>query len=151
MKHRRSRTGDRGFTLLELLVVLTVAGLLVTIAGPRLNDSVARARLQASGGRLAAILRRVRADAIRTAEPADVSIAADHQHYRAQGRDFALASGQNLILADSGEADADGVAHLRFFPDGSSSGGNLTITGGNRRTSVAVDWLSGRVTIGESR
>jgi len=36
---------------------------------------------------------------------------------------------------------------IRFDPDGSSSGGRVSISGGNQIWIVGVDWLSGRVSV----
>ena len=38
---------------------------------------------------------------------------------------------------------------IRFYPDGSSTGGRITVASGERKFLVDVDWLTGRVTIGD--
>ena len=38
---------------------------------------------------------------------------------------------------------------IRFYPDGSSTGGRVTLASGERKFLVDVDWLTGRVTIKE--
>ena len=39
---------------------------------------------------------------------------------------------------------------IRFFPDGSSTGGRVTLSGDSVRFLVDVDWLTGKVSIIES-
>ena len=41
----------------------------------------------------------------------------------------------------------DNVGAIRFFPDGGSDGGRITLTAGTRKYDVDVDWLTGRVAI----
>ena len=36
---------------------------------------------------------------------------------------------------------------IRFYPDGSSTGGRITVSSGERKFLVDVDWLTGRVSI----
>jgi general secretion pathway protein H len=36
---------------------------------------------------------------------------------------------------------------IRFFPDGSSTGGRVTVASGERKYLVDVDWLTGKVAI----
>jgi general secretion pathway protein H len=36
---------------------------------------------------------------------------------------------------------------IRFYPDGSSTGGRITVTFGRTQYLVDVDWLTGRVSI----
>ncbi len=41
----------------------------------------------------------------------------------------------------------DKVGSIRFFPDGGSNGGRITVASGERKFEVDVDWLTGRVAI----
>jgi len=36
---------------------------------------------------------------------------------------------------------------IRFYPDGGSNGGRITLGSGDRKYEVDVDWLTGRVAI----
>ncbi|HET8765042.1 MAG TPA: type II secretion system protein GspH, partial [Rhodanobacter sp.] len=40
-----------------------------------------------------------------------------------------------------------GLARIGYFPDGSSSGGNVTLSEDRRSARVDVDWLTGAVTV----
>ena len=44
---------------------------------------------------------------------------------------------------------APGERTLRFFPDGSSSGELITLSGGNRAYYLQLNWLTGSITITE--
>ncbi len=41
----------------------------------------------------------------------------------------------------------DNVGAIRFFADGGSNGGRITLAAGERKFNVDVDWLTGRVAI----
>jgi general secretion pathway protein H len=41
----------------------------------------------------------------------------------------------------------EAAGSIRFFPDGSSTGGRVMIAAGNEKLSVDVNWLTGRVSI----
>jgi len=42
---------------------------------------------------------------------------------------------------------AEKVGAIRFYPDGGSDGGRVTLAAGERKYEVDVDWLTGRVSI----
>ena len=41
----------------------------------------------------------------------------------------------------------DKIGSIRFYPDGGSNGGRITVASGERKFEVDVDWLTGRVAI----
>jgi len=41
-----------------------------------------------------------------------------------------------------------GQARIRFFPDGSSTGGNIELSRKHREVRIDVDWLTGTVAMG---
>ncbi len=40
-----------------------------------------------------------------------------------------------------------GTGRIRFFPDGTSTGGRVSLAEGERSYHVVVDWLTGRVDV----
>jgi hypothetical protein len=42
------------------------------------------------------------------------------------------------------------IGQIRFFPDGSSTGGRIGLSRNDRRAAVAVDWLTGLVSVDDA-
>ena len=148
MTPRQSRTGERGFTLLELLVTMTIAGLLVSVVAPRLLDTAAHARLRTAAERIAIILREARATSRRTAQPNSVIVDPAGKGYISAGQEFLLPSGEAVSFKPYLARRDAAMNALTFMPDGSSSGGTVIFTHGTDSVHVDVDWLSGRISIG---
>ena len=77
----------------------------------------------------------------------------DHGLFRAAGseRAHAVAPGIRLsLLTVAQERIERGIGSIRFFPDGSSTGGRVSLVQGDRRSDVRVDWLSGRISVDEA-
>ena len=45
------------------------------------------------------------------------------------------------------EQVSEAIGQIRFFPDGSSTGGRIGLSRDERRAIVAVDWLTGLVSV----
>ena len=55
------------------------------------------------------------------------------------------------LLTIAGESRGAGVGDIRFNPDGSSTGGRISLADGQQRIAVGVDWLTGRVSVADVR
>lgn len=138
-----------GFTLLELLVVLTIAGLLLAIVAPGLSDAVTSARLRVTARQIEAALRETRAAALRQAQPARLTVDAAGHGFATGSRNFVLPKGQSLSYAPfaGNLPNRPAAPAVEFLSDGSSTGGALIISNGRNQTRVAVDWLTGRISV----
>ena len=148
-------SGDRGggFTLIELLVALAVLGLaLALIAGYKPPWSRGL-RLQTTATELAAGLRLARSEAILNNRPVLFDLDLIGHRYRVGGgMPRPLPANPSLeLLTISGQALNGREGDIRFNPDGSSTGGRISLADGQRRIGVGVDWLTGRVSIADER
>ena len=134
-----------GFTLVEMLVVLAVlAGLLglVLTRGPARSAAL---DMREAAGAVAGALRLARGQAI--AGNRSVAVAFKPAGARFQvgaGPVRGLPAGIALAVVSAQEQRAA----IRFFPDGSSSGGRVELAGRGRGAQIGVDWLTGRVSVG---
>ncbi len=55
----------------------------------------------------------------------------------------------DLVTAETELADAES-GRIRFFPDGTSTGGTVTLRRGDRAFEVSVDWFDGLVELREA-
>ena len=150
-----SPTGDRstagGFTLLELLVVLTILGLALVLAMPTLGRYVPGLELRTEARDVANVLWEARARAIGRNEEVAVVVDGGRGSLAVEGKTVLQLSRPIGISAPAGDvsAPAPDRTEIRFFPDGTSTGGRLTLALGERMKYVAVDWLTGAVSLTE--
>ncbi len=135
-----------GFTLLELLVVLTLASLLLAVAMPRFAALLPGAELKSYSRQTAALLRLARSQAIATGDEVRVEFDPDARHSRMTGRQKASPWPEQIAVSFDGIIDNDDTGPV-FYPDGSASGGTLHIAGNGRHYRIDVNWLTGRVSL----
>lgn len=139
-----------GYTLIELLVVLAIlalVGVLVMGIPTRRDPGIA---LDIAAGEIKDGLRLTRdramlanRDAAFTLDLQGRSYVIDDQRPVQLPKVAALAlytARSELLAATRGS--------IRFFPDGSSTGGRIRLGDDHRRLDVQVEWLTGRVTMG---
>ena len=146
---RTGAHGDDGFTLVELLVVIAILGVMLALIGisarPVSPATHARSAAQEISGALRAahsaalMSNRSVAFTLDLAPPAYQWGIGPHHLLPADIKLALMASQDQVVSANRG--------HIRFDPDGASSGGRVSITGGGQVWMVGVDWLSGRVSV----
>ena len=136
---------ERGFTLVELLVVLGILALVLALVPPLLSSGRTAAELSATARAIAAALRETRGLAIGRGRTEAFLVDTGTGTFGGATLHRAPAGiGLSLFTTSDDAVDAT-RGFIRFFPDGSSTGGGVRLVQGDRRSDVLVDWLSGRV------
>lgn len=145
------RGNQRGFTLVELIVVVILISLMTVLIPRYIFTGVSGADLKASSRDIAAGLRMARAEAVNTRRDSTLTLDMEKRTFTINGtqtRKLPELLDMKLVTAQS-EVVNQSQASIRFFPDGSSTGGRVTVASGERKYEVDVDWLTGRVTIAQ--
>ncbi|WP_435103498.1 GspH/FimT family pseudopilin [Arhodomonas sp. AD133] len=140
----------RGFTLLELMVVIAILAVAAVLVGPRFAGAIESVRLQAATRDVASALRAARTEALRERRDAAVLIDVDRGLYQlsSASESRALPEGTKVgLVAGGADISSDSQGRIVFFPDGSSSGGRISLANNGRQFRVDVNWLTGRVRI----
>jgi general secretion pathway protein H len=142
---------SRGFTLLEMLVVLMLMAVVAGLVIPMFRGGgVSTAELRAAAREIAAGLRTARSEAVTQRRETFLVVDLEGRRFKVDqssvehklpnGVELKLFTAQNDLINEKQGA-------IRFFPDGGSNGGRITVGSGERRYEVDVDWLTGRVAI----
>lgn len=141
---------SRGFTLLEMMVVLLLAGVMLGLAVPALNAGSAGLEMKAAARQVGAGLRKARAVAVGERREAVLTLDLAAHTFAVTGdpKTYALPQDVELKLFTAvTETQGDARGAIRFFADGSSTGGRITLGTGEAKQEVDVDWLTGRVKV----
>ncbi len=158
-----TRLAQRGFTLLEVLLVLTILAMAALLVVPNLggiesrsfDGQVREAHALLNHARRTAVVRGLPAQAVfhisdEVAAPGNNRRGADALQAApapaAQAGSW-QARGISLAFRDSNNQrrDVSTQVAVMFFPEGGSTGGELIMRQGNRVAVVSVDPFSGRV------
>ena len=146
---------EDGFTLLELMVVLVIAGLLFSLSGPSVKAMYDTMQYRDAVREIVSAAKNGRRDAFAEGRPVDLLIDTDRNRY-------ALSTGSgtpdrqafkplpeslDITVVYAAEVSPEpGLAAVRFYPAGGSSGAEISIlrpTGAG--VFLTIDWLLGDV------
>ena len=142
--------GEKGFTLIELVVVLAIAALLLAIVLPFGFNRRGHDELASGAREIAGALRLARSRAILTNRPASFLVDVENGFYRPPGAGAAHAvpTGSHISLSTAQQEQLNAATGaIRFFPDGSSTGGGVGLSLRAEPYDIQVDRLTGGVSI----
>ena len=139
---------EKGFTLLEMLIVIMIIALMTTIAGVNFRGKQG-GDLESVGRTLIADLRYVRSKALTGSTDTAIIVDVSEGNYFTQDSTIYRSLPQEMSVAI--QVDELNIAGTRgsivFYPDGSSSGGKIKLTKDGRELEVVTTWLNGYVTM----
>jgi general secretion pathway protein H len=139
---------SQGFTLIELVAVVTLIGIALGVISMSFSKTMSSAQIRAASTDLVAALRYTRGQAIVKGKQAALDIDMQNNTYQAPGRPLMKLPKDmhmTLLTADSEQTGASS-GRIRFFADGASTGGHVSIYAGQREWRINVSWLTGQVT-----
>ncbi len=137
-----NRPGQRGFTLIEMLLTMALLGVMVVMAGLAMGPMLEKVRFKRQVEQYAAIMRQARLLAITGGKPTSLALGGE-------GADcvFQL-TGSVEEKRECGLEDHDVLVMdpgvVTFFPEGSATPGLLTFTRSERKALIRLDLLTGR-------
>lgn len=145
-----NRHHSNGFSLLELLTVLAIVTLIISLTLPNLNNTYKRYLLKSLSRDVAGALQQTRLKAISSGEKQSWLVSLDSKEYW-HGNESHKHSLPNSTMVEvttaSGEVVSSKVVAISFFPDGTSTGGQVKLVRDGMVFYVQVDWLLGTVKI----
>lgn len=144
------RTNQDGFTLLELLAVMVIIVLATSAVTLSLRPGSGPSGLKASAQQAAAYFRTARAGAINKRVENVVIIDTRRRQIRSKNavKPLEISSSINLVItAADNERRAGDIVGIRFFPNGSSTGGTLLLKRDQLGYEIRVNWLTGHVSV----
>jgi general secretion pathway protein H len=147
-----SRAGNDspGFSLLELILVLLLLGLSSLIVLPTIDRELRGREVRRSALALAAVARDLRNRALYEGIPQRLILrVSDNSYFVSRDREIRLPSDVRFSEVAGGQTLDQSVRQFIFFPNGSSLGGEIRLSGGRDATSywVRLEALSGKVDI----
>lgn len=150
-----NRCTASGFTLLELVVALVIAGLLFALGGPSVRSLYDTMQFREAVRELVSAAKNGRRDAFVSGKPIDLLINTDHNRFVLTANPIGIADDQFVALPAALDitvtyaaevSPRPGLAAIRFYPAGGSSGGEiLVVRPSGAGVHLTIDWLLGDV------
>jgi general secretion pathway protein H len=141
---------ERGFTLLELLVVLAIIGIVLALVPGFMLRGQPGLGVDFTARGIADALRQARSHAMMQNRDQLFALDVEQHLFRIGGQRAPVQMDKNIQVTFQtarSETIGETVGQIRFFPDGSATGGRIGLTLDGQQVEVVVDWLTGLVSV----
>jgi general secretion pathway protein H len=139
---------NKGFTLLELIIVLFIVVLGVSVVGINLSSGDNSTEIKAAARDIVSALRYARGQALMSHQETTLALNLAENTYTVSGRDKVYNIPKTIdttVVTAQSELTGNGLGNIRFFADGSSTGGRITLERGNTAWQIDINWLTGQI------
>jgi len=141
---------DAGLTLLEVMVALMLVTAALLLALQWFSPGAGRSNVRLIGREVAVGLRSARTKALASNQPATFILDAVTHSWRIDehGASRSIPEGVKVRMRAADQLNVrPREGRIIFFPDGSSSGGVITVMARGQAVRIEVDWLTGRIAL----
>ena len=137
----------RGFTLIELIATITLMAIVLAVAPAAYSKVRDAMSFRAAVADTTSALKRARVNAILLGQPVELAVLLEQHQLQTP-------SEKTVNIDSKRKIDMHGVISLsnpdlpvfRFYPDGSATGGSLTLTApSGRMQRIDIDWFTGQL------
>jgi len=138
---------NKGFTLLELIVVLFIVVLGFSVVGINLSSGNDATGLKVAARDIVSALRYARGQALISRQEMTVTLDLAENTYTVSGRDkiYSIPKAIDITVVTAQDEITEGQGSIRFFADGSSTGGRITLELGKAGWQIDINWLTGQI------
>ena len=151
MCNRSMNSANKGFTLIELLVVMVIGGIMISAVASSIGSGNKSTVIKGAAREVSSALRYARGHAMTHRKESIFELNLENNYYQLTGKDktYKLAKDIEITLDIAQSQIQDSRGAIRFFPDGSSTGGRITLEIEENKRQLDVNWLTGQVEISE--
>ena len=145
---------QRGFTLIELLIVIVIIAATAAIVAPNIGSGNQTATLKGAARELSSALRFARGYALSRHKESTLLLNLDDNTYKITGKEKLYKLSKDIeVTLEIAEAELinEKQGGFRFFADGSSTGGRITLEIAENKRQIDVNWLTGQVEIDDGQ
>ena len=143
---------NKGFTLLELIVVLFIVVLGFSVVGINLSSGNDATELKVAARDIVSALRFARGQALISHQETTVTLDLAENTYTVSSRDriYPIPKAIDVTVVTAQSELTEGSAGIRFFADGSSTGGRISLEIGKAGWQIDINWLTGQIELDET-
>lgn len=144
MKRSRRTHRRAGFTMLEMLVALAILSLIMGASTQLLRPPSPKLRVESAARALCSALRATHSRAVATNGETQVVVDLARKKFSSPvAAEAALPFDAALNVQVAQGQQGNQAAAIVFFPDGTSTGGDISIDIAGSHASISVNWLTG--------